>query len=144
MIRRLFCFLFSSIRRQTICALLTGVQTCALPISTPFEQGLDSDATVLVIGTGLTAIDVILRLVANDFSGPIVALSRRGLRQHRHVDGLPRPKPVLAKPAPELSALVRWARLVSATQEWSSEERRVGKEWCSTGRSRGWRYEVQN
>src|SRR3546814_10494679 len=62
-----------------------------------------SDATVLVIGTGLTAIDVILRLVANDFSGPIVALSRRGLRPHRHVDGLPRPKPVLAKPAPELS-----------------------------------------
>ncbi|WP_428630245.1 FAD/NAD(P)-binding protein [Sphingopyxis sp.] len=88
------------------------------PWATPFEQGLDSDATVLVIGTGLTAIDVILRLVANDFSGPIVALSRRGLRPHRHVDGLPRPKPVLAKPAPELSDLVRWARHGSATQDW--------------------------
>lgn len=88
------------------------------PWATPFEQGLDSDATVLVIGTGLTAIDVILRLVANDFSGPIVALSRRGLRPHRHVDGLPRPKPVLAKPAPELSDLVRWARLGAATQDW--------------------------
>src|SRR3546814_20751950 len=27
------CFLFSSRRRHTICALVTGVQTCALPIS---------------------------------------------------------------------------------------------------------------
>src|SRR3546814_19433172 len=29
----LFSFLFSSRRRHTICALVTGVQTCALPIS---------------------------------------------------------------------------------------------------------------
>src|SRR3546814_9183238 len=27
-----FCFFFSSRRRHTICALVTGVQTCALPI----------------------------------------------------------------------------------------------------------------
>src|SRR3546814_8700754 len=27
------CFFFSSRRRHTICALVTGVQTCALPIS---------------------------------------------------------------------------------------------------------------
>src|SRR3546814_9211040 len=30
---RLFCFFFSSRRRHTRCALVTGVQTCALPIS---------------------------------------------------------------------------------------------------------------
>src|SRR3546814_1579194 len=29
----LFIFFFSSRRRHTICALVTGVQTCALPIS---------------------------------------------------------------------------------------------------------------
>src|SRR3546814_3231488 len=29
----LCCFFFSSRRRHTICALVTGVQTCALPIS---------------------------------------------------------------------------------------------------------------
>src|SRR3546814_2205389 len=29
----LFVFFFSSRRRHTICALVTGVQTCALPIS---------------------------------------------------------------------------------------------------------------
>src|SRR3546814_7854859 len=28
----MFCFFFSSRRRHTICALVTGVQTCALPI----------------------------------------------------------------------------------------------------------------
>src|SRR3546814_1322573 len=28
----LFCFFFSSRRRHTRCALVTGVQTCALPI----------------------------------------------------------------------------------------------------------------
>src|SRR3546814_10363520 len=38
-----FCFFFSSRRRHTICALVTGVQTCALPIS------------VLMAVTGLTA-----------------------------------------------------------------------------------------
>src|SRR3546814_4513620 len=29
----MLCFFFSSRRRHTICALVTGVQTCALPIS---------------------------------------------------------------------------------------------------------------
>src|SRR3546814_10416615 len=29
----LFCFFFASKRRHTRCALVTGVQTCALPIS---------------------------------------------------------------------------------------------------------------
>src|SRR3546814_6872523 len=32
----LFFFFFSSIRRHTRCALVTGVQTCALPISDRF------------------------------------------------------------------------------------------------------------
>src|SRR3546814_6146941 len=32
-----FFFCFASIRRHTRCALVTGVQTCALPISTDSE-----------------------------------------------------------------------------------------------------------
>jgi uncharacterized NAD(P)/FAD-binding protein YdhS len=88
------------------------------PWAAPFEEGLARDATVLVIGTGLTAVDVILGLVSHGFAGPIVALSRRGLRPHRHVDGLPRPKPVLAKPAPLLSELVHWARRGSRDSDW--------------------------
>src|SRR3546814_9178204 len=33
------CFLFSSRRRHTRCALVTGVQTCALPICLPDMYG---------------------------------------------------------------------------------------------------------
>src|SRR3546814_215857 len=33
------CFFFSRRRRKTICALLTGVQTCALPISSVYGPG---------------------------------------------------------------------------------------------------------
>lgn len=62
------------------------------------KTGLGPDDTVLVIGTGLTMIDVALMLDANGFEGRIVALSRRGLlpRAHaagsewRHIDERPR------------------------------------------------------
>src|SRR3546814_3779279 len=36
----IFCFLFSSRRRHTRCALVTGVQTCALPICYIFSEVL--------------------------------------------------------------------------------------------------------
>src|SRR3546814_12900207 len=35
----MFCFFFSSRRRHTRCALVTGVQTCALPISASLHSG---------------------------------------------------------------------------------------------------------
>ncbi|NIJ39200.1 putative NAD(P)/FAD-binding protein YdhS [Sphingopyxis panaciterrae] len=88
------------------------------PWAGDFTEGLANDEAVLIIGTGLTAVDVILRLTAHGFTGPIAALSRRGLRPHRHLDGLPRPRPVLAKPAPELSELVHWARGEARQQDW--------------------------
>lgn len=47
-------------------------------------DGLTADDTVLVIGTGLTMIDVALMLEARGFEGRIVALSRRGLLPRRH------------------------------------------------------------
>src|SRR3546814_7668349 len=34
------CFFFSSRRRHTRCALVTGVQTCALPILNNHERGI--------------------------------------------------------------------------------------------------------
>src|SRR3546814_3902993 len=37
----ILCFFFSSRRRHTRCALVTGVQTCALPISTRTHLGRD-------------------------------------------------------------------------------------------------------
>src|SRR3546814_8578998 len=37
------CFFFSSRRRHTRCALVTGVQTCALPIYDPQRGRIDLD-----------------------------------------------------------------------------------------------------
>src|SRR3546814_7083360 len=41
-------FFFSSRRRHTRCALVTGVQTCALPICCRAHRGLDGGAAVLL------------------------------------------------------------------------------------------------
>src|SRR3546814_1558347 len=55
----LCCFFFSSRRRHTRCALVTGVQTCALPISTLAQRrkrrvyGIGRNATSR-FGTGRT------------------------------------------------------------------------------------------
>src|SRR3546814_17587587 len=42
------CFFFSSRRRHTRCALVTGVQTCALPISKALARFLFDDETAMV------------------------------------------------------------------------------------------------
>ncbi|HMO74003.1 MAG TPA: FAD/NAD(P)-binding protein [Sphingopyxis sp.] len=99
-------------------ARLTPWRYVGDPWASPLAEGLRAHQTVLVIGTGLTAIDVILRIASNGFKGRIVALSRRGQRPHRHADGLPPVQPVLAKPAPELSDLVRWARREARERDW--------------------------
>src|SRR3546814_7828727 len=45
-------FLFSSRRRHTICALVTGVQTCALPICLPQPVGIAGCCAVLIAQGG--------------------------------------------------------------------------------------------
>src|SRR3546814_2637788 len=110
--RFLFCFFFSSRRRHTRCALVTGVQTCALPI---YRLG---DA---ILSTGL--LDELHR--------------QRPKARFTVVCG-----PVAAgvfTAAPNLERLIvmrkkPWAR------HWRSEERRVGKEGVSTCRSRWSQY----
>ncbi len=47
-------------------------------------EGLDPDAPVLLVGTGLTTIDSVVSLLDQGHRGPITALSRRGLLPHRH------------------------------------------------------------
>src|SRR3546814_19124432 len=62
----LVIFFFSSRRRHTRCALVTGVQTCALPISIRVFLGDPSRAEALVRARGATLI-VVCRS-ANDFT----------------------------------------------------------------------------
>jgi len=54
------------------------------PWDPAMPQGLSEADTVLIIGTGLTMIDVALTLDAHGYKGKIVALSRRGLLPREH------------------------------------------------------------
>jgi uncharacterized NAD(P)/FAD-binding protein YdhS len=56
-------------------------------------DGLDPDAPVLLVGTGLTTVDTVISLLDQGHRGPITALSRRGLLPHRHAAGAAFPPP---------------------------------------------------
>lgn len=81
-------------------------------------EELRDDDTLLLLGTGLTAIDVALKLDAGGFGGRIVALSRRGLAPRRHVEGAPPPKGRTDTPDGTLSQLVREVRERAETEGW--------------------------
>ena len=72
-------------------------------------EGLGDDDTVLLIGTGLTMVDVALSLDAAGFGGRIVAMSRRGLLPRPHVPPGP-PGDRNEKPTSRASALLREVR----------------------------------
>ena len=79
------------------------------PWAGDIAEGLSDDDEVVLVGTGLTAIDAALLLDSSGFRGRILALSRRGLVPRRHADGAPRPG-LSERPAATLSALVRAVR----------------------------------
>jgi uncharacterized NAD(P)/FAD-binding protein YdhS len=58
------------------------------PWIAPTDAGIDSNATMLILGTGLSMVDYVLSLLRHGHQGQIVALSRRGLlpRAHRRID----------------------------------------------------------
>ncbi len=68
--------------------------------------GLDPLAPVLIVGTGLTMVDLVLALDAQGFRGPIIALSRRGL--------VPQAHEAIGQgwPAPEFTEQVRGSALL--------------------------------
>src|SRR3546814_12061763 len=131
-------FFFSSRRRHTRCALVTGVQTCALPISNtwfaqakPWVDYLTRAQYMLRQGTYVADV---LYFVGED--SPNQA-------EYFRPDVSPDTNPRLGRyfdpkvPAGYQYNLVNAEVLLTrARLEDSSEERRVGKEWvrkCKTG-----------
>lgn len=88
------------------------------PWASDIGEGLGPDDTVVLVGTGLTAIDAALLLDARGFAGQILAVSRRGLSPRPHIDGAPAPRGVLDKPQGTLSAIVRHLRRRAAVDGW--------------------------
>lgn len=74
------------------------------------------DGDVLLLGTGLTMVDVALSLDSAGFKGRIVATSRRGLvpRGHEAVPAEPLPAPALAG----LAETGRWLRAAAPERGW--------------------------
>lgn len=63
-------------------------------------ENIKPDEEVLIVGAGLTAVDIILQLDAQGHRGTIHALSRRGLRPKKHVLGPPYPPFLDKEPLP--------------------------------------------
>jgi len=80
-------------------------------------SGLGADDTLLVLGTGLTMVDIALLLDARGFAGRIVALSRHGLVPRAHARGVPATTRS-QRPAPTASALVSALRERAAQVDW--------------------------
>ncbi len=75
---------------------------------------LHPQATVLLVGTGLTMVDAVVSLLDAGHTGPIHALSRHGLLPRRHAEG-PAAPTVLPLPLPSsISSLTHWIRSEAA------------------------------
>lgn len=87
------------------------------PWAQPIGDGLENSDTVLLIGSGLTAVDCVLTLDQAGFRGRIVALSRRGLAPHVH-DDTPAPPRLPQRPRERGSHLVTKVRARAREIGW--------------------------
>ncbi|WP_256380035.1 FAD/NAD(P)-binding protein [Bradyrhizobium sp. Cp5.3] len=81
------------------------------PWIAPADAGIDSNATMLILGTGLSMVDYVLSLLRHGHRGQIVALSRRGLlpRAHRRIDPMRLAESEIPFGA-RIGALLHWFR----------------------------------
>lgn len=97
---------------------LSGDIYCDDPWTADIAHGLRDEDEVLLLGSGLTAIDAALLLHRRGFAGRITAMSRRGLRPRTHDDAQPPVVPLGEKPARSLAALVSSVRGEAARLGW--------------------------
>jgi uncharacterized NAD(P)/FAD-binding protein YdhS len=89
------------------------------PWSADVADGLTDDDTVLIVGSGLTMVDIVLLLEARGFRGRMVALSRRGLTPRAHADAAI-PSTLDVRPPPHAVALLGHVRARSEAVGWRS------------------------
>jgi uncharacterized NAD(P)/FAD-binding protein YdhS len=80
-----------------------------------FTPPASPDATIAIIGTGLSMVDHVVSRLAGGHRGPIVCLSRRGLLPEAHAASRPvalRPEDIPFGAPP--SAVLRWLRKLAA------------------------------
>lgn len=104
-------------RLPDVLAGLGASLTASDPWDVSAIAGLRADDPVLLIGTGLTAIDVILSLEDAGHRGPILALSRRGLTPRSHAEVGPVIGPVM-RPEARGAALLRAVRQRARAVGW--------------------------
>src|SRR3546814_16390975 len=139
-------FFFSSRRRHTICALVTGVQTCALPISlppTPFlsfsafaSKGRTMDITGLRIALFSGNYNYV-RDGANQALNQLVGyLLRQGAKVRVYSPVVPRPAfPPTGDLVGTPSLAIPGRSEYRVPSSMKAEERRVGKECVSSDRT---------
>jgi uncharacterized NAD(P)/FAD-binding protein YdhS len=88
------------------------------PWAADVADDLSDGDTVLVIGTGLTMVDVVLMLDARGFRGQVVSLSRRGLLPRRHDAPSPPWRRRPERPAMAAAALLADVRARSEEIGW--------------------------
>jgi uncharacterized NAD(P)/FAD-binding protein YdhS len=79
---------------------------------------VENDGSALLVGTGLTMVDLVLSLGAAGYQGRIVALSRRGQIPRAHADFEPAPVALEDVPQGHVGKLWRWLRERSAQVGW--------------------------
>jgi uncharacterized NAD(P)/FAD-binding protein YdhS len=82
------------------------------------EQLATSGGAALLVGTGLTMVDLVLSLDSAAHMGQIVALSRRGQVPRAHADFEPAPIDAAEVPHGHVGAMWRWLRRRSAEVGW--------------------------